>query len=308
MRISTIVMIGFAVLFGLLAVFVAQSWLNSQADARLRSMQAQNKPVATRTIVVASKPLRFGNELSAQALHEIPWSEEALPAGAFAKIGDVLGGSKRVVLAPIEVNEPILAVKITGPGQRATLSAVLHEGMKAVTIRVNDVEGVAGFVLPGDRVDIALTRLDGKGGATTDVVLQNAQVLAIDQVADERLAAPSVAKSVTVEVDTVAAQKLGLAATLGSLSLMLRKAGDTGAEKTPHVSLKDSVQRHGRRRGAEQGDDHDRGQAGKRAEGRLQRADRSPYRAHGGEIARGRIDSLIGETLGGRSLRGGLSE
>jgi pilus assembly protein CpaB len=111
--------------------------------------------------------------------------------------------------------------------------------MKAVTIRVNDVDGVAGFVLPGDRVDIALTRLDGKGGATTDVVLQNAQVLAIDQVADERLAAPSVAKSVTLEVDTIAAQKLGLAASLGSLSLLLRKAGDTTSPKSLRVSLKD---------------------------------------------------------------------
>jgi pilus assembly protein CpaB len=151
----------------------------------------------------------------------------------------VLTGGKRVVLAAIEINEPILAVKITGPGQRATLSAVLHEGMKAVTIRVNDVEGVAGFVLPGDRVDIALTRLDGKGGATTDVVLQNAQVLAIDQSADERTAAPSVAKSVTLEVDTVAAQKLGLAAQLGSLSLMLRKAGETSSQKSLRVSLKD---------------------------------------------------------------------
>ena len=170
---------------------------------------------------------------------EIPWSEDSLPAGAFATIGNVLTGGKRLVLSAIEVNEPILSVKITGPGQRATLSSVLHDGMKAVTIRVNDVEGVAGFVLPGDRVDIALTRLDGKDNATTDVVLQNAQVLAIDQVADERVAAPSVAKSVTLEVDAVAGQKLALAASLGSLSLQLRKAGDTTSEKSLRVSLKD---------------------------------------------------------------------
>jgi pilus assembly protein CpaB len=238
-RASTLVMIGFAVLFGLLAVFVAQSWLTSAADARMKSLEAQKHPLVTQTIVVASKPLRFGNELSAQVLHEIPWSEDSLPAGAFTKISDVLAGGKRVVLAAIEVNEPILSVKITGPGQRATLSAILHDGMKAITIRVSDVEGVAGFVLPGDRVDIALTRLDGKGGATTDVVLQNATVLAIDQVADERAAAVSVAKSVTLEVDTVAAQKLDLAASLGSLSLLLRKAGETTSPKSLRVSLKD---------------------------------------------------------------------
>jgi pilus assembly protein CpaB len=233
-------MIGFAVLFGLLAVFVAQSWLNSAADARLKSLEAQRgSPSPTQTIVVASKPLRFGNEMTAAVLHEIPWSQDALPAGAFSTINEVLSGGKRVVLSAIEVNEPILAVKITGPGQRATLSAVLHDGMKAVTIRVSDIEGVAGFVLPGDRVDIALTRLDGKGGATTDVVLQNATVLAIDQVADDRAAAPAVAKSVTLEVDTTAAQKLDLAASLGTLSLLLRKAGDTTAPKSARVSLND---------------------------------------------------------------------
>jgi pilus assembly protein CpaB len=239
-RASTLVMIGFAVLFGLLAVFVAQSWLTSAADARLKSLEAQQRqPQSTQTIVVASKPLRYGNELTAPMLREMPWSEDSLPAGAFPKISDLLAGGKRVVLAAIEVNEPILSVKITGPGQRATLSAVLHDGMKAVTIRVSDVEGVAGFVLPGDRVDIALTRLDGKGGATTDVVLQNATVLAIDQVADERTAATAVAKSVTLEVDTVAAQKLDLAASLGNLSLLLRKAGETTSPKSLRVSLKD---------------------------------------------------------------------
>jgi pilus assembly protein CpaB len=185
------------------------------------------------------KPLRYGNELNASLLREIPWSQDSLPAGAFAKIDDVLTGGKRIVLAAIEPNEPILSVKITGPGQRATLSAMLHDGMKAVTIRVSDVEGVAGFVLPGDRVDIALTRLDGKGGATTDVVLQNATVLAIDQVADERSSSPSIAKSVTLEVDMVAAQKLDLAASLGNLSLLLRKAGETTSPKSLRVSLKD---------------------------------------------------------------------
>jgi len=74
------------------------------------------------------------------------------------------------VLAAIEVNEPILSVKITGAGQRATLSALLHEGMKAVTIRVNDVEGVAGFVLPGDHVDVVLTRQQDKTVAAADIV------------------------------------------------------------------------------------------------------------------------------------------
>ena len=86
----------------------------------------------------------------------------------------------------------MLALKVTGAGQRATLSALVGPGMKAVTIRVNDVEGVGGFVLPGDRVDVALTRQIDKTSATTEVVLQSANVLAIDQSADERTTKASV--------------------------------------------------------------------------------------------------------------------
>jgi pilus assembly protein CpaB len=237
-RKSTIVMVAFAVVFGLLAVFVAQSWLDSAAESRMRSLKAQNKPIATRTIVVAAKPLRFGNELTAQHLREIPWPDTDLPNGSFAKVADLLTG-KRVVLTPIEVNEPVLGTKVTGPGQRATVSSMLRDGLKAFTVRVNDVDGVAGFVLPGDRVDVALTRQVDKTLATTDIVLQNARVLAVDQVADERTDKPSVAKAVTLEVDVVGAQKLSLSATIGTLSLVLRKAGDSNAEYTRRVSLRD---------------------------------------------------------------------
>ena len=242
MRTSTIVMIGFAVLFGLLAVFLAQSWLNGQAEMRMRLLEANKKPMATQTIVVASKPLRFGAELSSMSLREIPWPEDAVPTGAFAKIADVVSGTaRRVVLTAIEANEPILASKITGPGQRATLSAAIADGMKAVTIRVNDVEGVAGFVLPGDRVDVALTRQNDKSAATTDIVLQNIKVLAIDQTADERNDKPSVAKAVTLEVDTGSAQKLALAASIGTMSLMLRKAGEAAVDPTRRITLSDLI-------------------------------------------------------------------
>jgi pilus assembly protein CpaB len=238
-RSSTIVMIGFAVLFGLLAVFIAQQWLNSQAEMRLRNLEAQKKPIVTQTIVVAAKPLRFGNELGSMSLREIPWPGDAVPAGAFAKISELTSGERRMVLMPMEANEPILASKITGSGQRATLSAKLTDGMKAVTIRVNDVEGVAGFVLPGDRVDIVLTRQQDKTVAASDVVLQNIKVLAVDQIADERADKPSVAKAVTLEVEVVEAQKLALSATVGTLSLALRKAGEGTAQNTRRVGLAD---------------------------------------------------------------------
>ncbi|HZQ12793.1 MAG TPA: Flp pilus assembly protein CpaB [Pseudolabrys sp.] len=239
MRASTVVMIGFAVVFGLLAVFIAQVWLNNQAAMRAKSMEADKKPLATQTIVVAAQPLRFGAELNASMLKEMTWPQDALPAGAFHKISEVLSGGRRVVLTAIEPNEPVLALKITGAGERATLSALVHKGMKAVTIRVNDVEGVGGFVLPGDRVDVVLTRTIDKGQATTEVVLQNARVLAVDQTADERAAKATVAKSVTLEVSTVEAQKVWLASSVGNLSLLLRKAGETAEAKTRKITLND---------------------------------------------------------------------
>ena len=230
-------MIGFAVVFGLLAVFIAQVWLNNQASLRAKVEPA--KTIASQTVVVAKQPLRFGTELTAAMLQEVPWPSDALPNGAFAKVHDIMAGGRRVVLAAIEANEPVLSLKITGPGQRATLSALVKPGMKAVTIRVNDVEGVGGFVLPGDHVDIVLTRQIEKGSATTQVVLQNTRVLAVDQTADERAQKAAVAKSVTLEVDTVDAQKLWLASSVGSLSLLLRKAGETAEVRTRKVTLED---------------------------------------------------------------------
>jgi pilus assembly protein CpaB len=238
-RSSTIVMIGFAVVFGLLAVFIAQSWLSNQADMQARNMRATKQPATTQTVVVAKQALRFGTELNPDMLKEVPWPATAMPAGAFAKISDLMAGGRRVVLAAIEANEPVLALKVTGAGQRATLSALVKPGMKAVTIRVNDVEGVGGFVLPGDHVDVVLTRQLDKGAATTEVVLQNTRVLAVDQTADERAIKAAIAKSVTLEVSTVEAQKVWLAASVGNLSLLLRKAGETAEVATRKITLKD---------------------------------------------------------------------
>jgi pilus assembly protein CpaB len=232
-------MIAFAVLFGLLAVFLAQTWLNNQAEMRMRNLEAKKKPDApARMIVVASKPLRFGDEIVAASLREVPWPEGALPAGAFSKITD-LATAKRAVVLPMHENEAVLASKITGPGQRATLSAVLQEGMKAVTIRVNDVEGVAGFVFPGDHVDVVLTRQTDKENATNDVVIENARVLAVDQSADAMSLKPSVVKAVTLEVEVADAQKLSLASQVGTLSLLLRKAGEMSADNSRRVTLSD---------------------------------------------------------------------
>jgi pilus assembly protein CpaB len=232
-------MIGFAFVFGLIAVLIAQVWLSNQASMQKQNLEAGKGPIATQSVVVAKQSLRFGTELNASMLQEVPWPIEAQPSGAFSKIEDILSGGRRVVIAAIEANEPVLAIKITGAGQRATLSALVKAGMKAVTIRVNEVEGVGGFVLPGDHVDVVLTRQTDKASATAEVVLRDRRVLAVDQTADERAAKAAVARSVTLEVETIEAQKVWLASSIGSLSLLLRKAGETSDVKTRKISLKD---------------------------------------------------------------------
>ena len=237
MRKSTFIMIAVAAVFGLMAVFVAQAWLNRQAEARMKSLeaQAQHKPTAPRRRSL-SRRSRCGSATNSTKprcvkFHGRKARCRAALSGASTR---VLAGGRRVVLGAIEPNEPILAAKVTGAGQRATFSAIIGEGMKAVTIRVNDVEGVAGFVLPGDRVDMLMTRQLEKTSAMNDVVLQNARVLAIDQVADDRTDKPSVAKAVTVEVDIIGAQRLSLASQVGNPSLALRKAGEN--EPTEHAA------------------------------------------------------------------------
>lgn len=239
MRLNTYVMVGLAVVFGALAVAASHSWLSQQADAQKRALEAQNRPTELSTIVVAEKALRFGDKLTRAVLHEIPWPADAVPEGAFASIDTLQADGDRVVLAPVDPNEPILATEITGPGQRATLSAIIDEGMRAVTVRVDDVNGVAGFVLPGDRVDVLMTQYARDGSGTSVVVLQGVRVLAIDQMADERAEEPDVAKAVTLEVDTLAAQKIALASSAGTLSLMLRRAGEARAENTRSITLGD---------------------------------------------------------------------
>jgi pilus assembly protein CpaB len=241
-RKNTIVMVGIAVVFGLLAVFVAQGWLNYQAELSRKTVAPKPQAVATRTIVVAAGPLRFGAHIIAEHLREVSWPDQAIPAGTFASIAELTANGKRIVLASIERNEPILRTKITGPGQKATLSAVIQDGMRAVTVRVNDVEGVAGFVLPGDHVDVLLTRQAERTSGTNDVVIQNTRVLAVDQLADDAADRPTVVRAVTLEVDTIGAQKIALAASLGNLSLMLRRAGEQHMDATRRITTSDLAQ------------------------------------------------------------------
>jgi pilus assembly protein CpaB len=179
-------------------------------------------------VVVATRPIGLGEPLKADAMRAIPWPEGAAPAGAFRTVDDLTRGSPRYALGPISANEVILPRRISGVGGRATLSGAIRAGMRASTIRIDDVIGVAGFVLPGDFVDVIVTRRDGDDHPVmrSDVLLQAVRVLAVDQVANETKNNPIVAKAATIEVSPAQAQKLALASQVGTLSLALRSAED----------------------------------------------------------------------------------
>jgi pilus assembly protein CpaB len=235
-------MLGLALILAGAAVFLAQNWLQSQKP-QIVEVPAEPQ-VQMASVVVAATPLFFGNTVRREHLREIEWPAGAVPPGSFSSIEDLLGdeGERRVALRAIEINEPVLKNKVSGFGGRASLSTILAPEMRASTIRVNDINGVAGFVLPGDHVDIMLTRGAGGGGESnllTDILLQNVKVLAIDQDANEDRAQPAVVKAVTVEVTPVQAQKLVLAQRLGQLSLALRNITNAVAEKPKTVTLSD---------------------------------------------------------------------
>lgn len=211
-----------------------------------------NKPAtpeadAGPSIVVASKNLDYGDHIDAGDLRLVKWPAGAVPAGSFGKIDDIAGpGVDRVVLRPMEANEPVLATKISGNGGKSSLSSVIEADKRAVTIRVNDATGVAGFVQPGDHVDILLTHTDGmpntagaEATAKIEVLLQDVLVRAIDQDTNVRKDAAGAIKVVTVEVSPRDAQKLTLASTIGTLSLTLRNMRSKQQVAPSSLSVKD---------------------------------------------------------------------
>jgi len=182
-------------------------------------------------IVVAAAAMNFGDHLTAAKLRQVRWPSDALPPGSFTTVDEIVGnGQDRVALQTIEPGEPILAAKITANGGRASLSSIIDAGMRAVTLRVNDATGVAGFILPSDRVDVLITRTPSVEGKQeqpqTEILLQNVKVLGVDQEANEKKdndkPTAIVAKAVTLEVSPEDAEKLTLGQQIGALSLALR--------------------------------------------------------------------------------------
>jgi len=238
MKLRGIVLLLLSLVSGVIAVV----WLH-----RLNTLPAPEAD-ASPSIVVANKTLDYGDHISPADLRLVKWPAGTLPAGSFSKIDDLAGpGEDRVVLRPMEANEPVLATKVSGNGGKSSLSSVIEADKRAMTIHVNDATGVAGFVQPGDHVDILLTHTDGSPGsaanapmsAKIEVLLQDVLVRAIDQDINVRKDAAISIKAVTVEVSPRDAQKLTLAASIGTLSLTLRNMRSKQQVAPSSLSVKD---------------------------------------------------------------------
>ena len=239
MKRQTIIALGVAVILGLLAVLLANTYLTG------RERQLANSPEGMVRIAVAALPFDYGADVTPDKIKFVNYPATSLPPGTYRSVAELLPmGKRRVALRPIQVNQPLLAADLSGEGQNASIAALLPDGMRAATVRINDVSGVAGFVKPNDTVDVLITRqaigADREAGQVTDVLLQNIRIIAMDQDAAGADGKPVVSRTATMEVTPVDAQKLALGQQLGQLSLVLRKPGeDQNIAQVDTVSLDD---------------------------------------------------------------------
>jgi pilus assembly protein CpaB len=201
----------------------------------------QNVPVKTvslptKPVVVAASDLEIGAQIKQDHLRVVEWPESALPAGAFSATDEIVG---RSLVMPVIQNEPILPMKLAGKDAGSGLPAVIPEGMRAVSVRVNDVIGVAGYVLPGARVDVLATASPTSNATDTmtKVVLSDVQVLAagtkIEQ--DDDQGKPISVNVVTLLVSPEESERLTLGSTEGKIQLALRNPLDKTVPATPGV-------------------------------------------------------------------------
>jgi len=221
---KAVVMLVLSVVIGLGATIVAAGWISQRAN------------VASTKVVVAAADIQLGSRLNPQMLKTVDWPAGSIPAGAITK-ADAL--ENRVVKTSVLSGELILEAKLAPVGTKGGLSAVIPEGKRAMTVRVNDVIGVAGFALPGNYVDIVVnTQIESGGGSgrgdrqISKIVLESILVLAVAQEAGRDETKPRVVNAVTLELTPEQAEKLDLARSVGTLSLVLRNQIDKDGVET----------------------------------------------------------------------------
>ncbi|RJG17813.1 Flp pilus assembly protein CpaB [Massilia cavernae] len=213
-----LVMLGIALVLAVAAVIAAASWIKSRASGN------------TTQVAVAMVDISLGSRITPEMIRMVDWPSGAMPPGAFtqAKLIDT-----RVTRATIQRGEPIMETKLAPPGTQGGLSAVVANGKRAMTVRVNDVVGVAGFALPGNFVDILVnTQEDTTKTANnreisiSKIVLERILVLAIAQDPNRDDTKPKVVNAVTLELTPEQTEKLDVARSVGTLSLVLRNQID----------------------------------------------------------------------------------
>jgi len=219
MRSRGMLMLFIAAIAGLAAVFLAARWMQNQGGEKGR-------------IAVANADIELGGRISPEMIRMADWPEGSVPSGAFAEAAKLEG---RVVLVSIQRGEPLTETRLAPIGTKGGLSAVVPEGKRAMTVRVNDVVGVAGFALPGTYVDVMVNTQDERGQrgdrdhSISKIVLERILVLAVAQEADRDSTKPKVVNAVTLELTPKDAEMLDLARSVGTLSLVLRNQTDPKA-------------------------------------------------------------------------------
>lgn len=211
MNTRALIMIVISVVIGLAAVIAAAQWVARQGS------------VATSKVVVAKKDLDVGTRLAPDMLQSVDWPAASTVKGAFT---DPTALETRVIISSIFQGEPVLEAKLAAVGSKGGLSSVIAEGKRAITVKVNEVVGVAGFAFPGNRVDVMVNTQDEQNKPMSKIVLEQILVLAVAQEVKGDETKPKVVSAVTLEVTPEQAEKLDLARSVGNLSLVLRNQID----------------------------------------------------------------------------------
>ena len=215
------------------AVYMAREFIGGQQAQLVAERAARAAIVPTVDVFVLNKPVRYGERITEEDIRAVKWPENAIPEGTYRALEAIFpeGEPKfRTVVRAMEKDEALMEVKVSKPGADAGVSSRLSQGMRAFAIRVDVSSGVSGFLRPGDRVDVYWS---GRGvnsqGAAQDVtklILASVQLIAVDQTADGDRAAPTIARTVTVEVTPRQVAALAQAQSSGRLSLALVGAED----------------------------------------------------------------------------------
>jgi pilus assembly protein CpaB len=187
-------------------------------------------------VVVALQDISLGTPMTATMLQEVTWPGDAKPTGSFATATELVG---RVPSGNVLRGEPILDTRLAAIGSKGGLAAAIPEGFRAITVKVNEVVGVAGFALPGSYVDVMVNVRDGREDAISKILLERIQVLAVAQEAYRDETKPKVVNAVTLQVTPSQAEKIDLARSIGSLSLVLRNQVDQQMVATEGIRTDD---------------------------------------------------------------------